>query len=43
MAIHLAVLAGLCLGLDDNTQAVDQHLMLIKQGAELAEALNALG
>ncbi len=42
MAIHLAVLAGLCLGLDNNAQAAPQHLTLIEQGAQLAEALNAL-
>jgi hypothetical protein len=42
MAIHLAVLSGLCLGLDDNAQAVDQHLALMRQGADLAAALNAL-
>ena len=42
MAIHLAVLAGLCLGLDNNEQAAEQHLTLIKQGAELAKALEAL-
>ncbi len=39
MAVHLAVLTGICLGLDDNVDAIEQNLGLMQHGAELAQAL----
>jgi hypothetical protein len=39
MAVHLAVLTGICLGFDDNIDAMEQNLGLMQHGAELAQAL----
>lgn len=42
MAIHLAVLAGMCLALDDNTDQIEQHSLLFQTGAELVWEMEKL-